>query len=206
MPLYVVLGIKLRSSGIAAVVITEPSLQPPCSHCCKIYLFYVCEYTIAVFRHTRRGHQIPLQRASDPFTDSCELPCGCWELNSGPLEEQSVLLTTEPSLQPSLTVLEKQPFPPYLQEQKHQTCSHFYQFSRIKSSKQGWTDGSANKHLLLSQRTKFNSQLHTVLFTTAQSTVLKSDVIEGLLVNDQEAFCRHKLRWRRGPKCAAQQI
>jgi hypothetical protein len=25
---------------------------------------------------------------------------GCWELNSGPLEEQSVLLTAEPSLQP----------------------------------------------------------------------------------------------------------
>jgi hypothetical protein len=33
-------------------------------------------------------------------TDSCEPPCGCWELNSEPLEEQSVLLTTEPSLQP----------------------------------------------------------------------------------------------------------
>ena len=30
----------------------------------------------------------------------CEPPCGCWDLNSGPLEEQSVLLTTEPSLQP----------------------------------------------------------------------------------------------------------
>jgi hypothetical protein len=27
----------------------------------KIYLFYVCEYTVTVFRHTRRGHQIPLQ-------------------------------------------------------------------------------------------------------------------------------------------------
>jgi hypothetical protein len=27
----------------------------------KIYLFYVCEYTVAIFRHTRRGHQIPLQ-------------------------------------------------------------------------------------------------------------------------------------------------
>jgi hypothetical protein len=27
----------------------------------KIYVFYVCEYTVAVFRHTRRGHQIPLQ-------------------------------------------------------------------------------------------------------------------------------------------------
>ena len=34
------------------------------------------------------------------FTDSCELPRGCWELNLGPLEEQSVLLTPEPSLQP----------------------------------------------------------------------------------------------------------
>jgi len=33
-------------------------------------------------------------------TDSCELPCGCWELNSGPLQEQLVFLTTEPSLQP----------------------------------------------------------------------------------------------------------
>jgi hypothetical protein len=27
----------------------------------KIDLFYVYEYTIAVFRHTRRGHQILLQ-------------------------------------------------------------------------------------------------------------------------------------------------
>ena len=27
--------------------------------------------------------------------------CGCWELNSGPLEEQTMLLTSEPSLQPS---------------------------------------------------------------------------------------------------------
>jgi hypothetical protein len=29
-----------------------------------------------------------------------KLPCGCWELNLGPLEEQSVLLTTELSFQP----------------------------------------------------------------------------------------------------------
>jgi hypothetical protein len=27
----------------------------------KIHLFYVHEYTVAVFRHTRRGHRIPLQ-------------------------------------------------------------------------------------------------------------------------------------------------
>jgi hypothetical protein len=38
--------------------------------------------------------------ASDPITDGGDPPCGCWELNSGPLEEQSVLFTTEPSLQP----------------------------------------------------------------------------------------------------------
>jgi len=40
------------------------------------------------------------KRAPDLITDGCEPPCGCWELNSGPLEEQPVLLTTEPSLQP----------------------------------------------------------------------------------------------------------
>jgi hypothetical protein len=34
------------------------------------------------------------------LTDSCELPCGCWELNPDPLEEQAVLTTTESSLQP----------------------------------------------------------------------------------------------------------
>ena len=44
----------------------------------KDFLFYIYyEYTVTVFRHTRRGHQI---------TDGCESPCGCWELNS--LEEQ----------------------------------------------------------------------------------------------------------------------
>jgi hypothetical protein len=31
--------------------------------------------------------------------DRCELPCGCQELNKGPLEEHPVLLTYEPSLQ-----------------------------------------------------------------------------------------------------------
>ena len=37
---------------------------------------------------------------SDLITDGCEPPCGCWELNSGPPEEQSVLLPAEPSHQP----------------------------------------------------------------------------------------------------------
>jgi hypothetical protein len=38
--------------------------------------------------------------ASDPITDGCEPPCDCWELNSGPQEEESVLLISEPFLQP----------------------------------------------------------------------------------------------------------
>jgi hypothetical protein len=49
----------------------------------KIYLFYVSEYTISVYQ----------KRALNSITDGCEPPCGCWEMNSGPLEGQSVLLT-----------------------------------------------------------------------------------------------------------------
>ena len=60
----------------------------------KSYLFIICKHTITVFRHPRRDSVI--------ITDGCEPPCGCWDLNSGPSEEQSVLLTTEPSLQPFL--------------------------------------------------------------------------------------------------------
>jgi hypothetical protein len=45
------------------------------------------------------------KRAPDPIIDGCEPPCGCWELNSGHLEEQSMLSTSEPSLQPHNTLL-----------------------------------------------------------------------------------------------------
>jgi hypothetical protein len=45
------------------------------------------------------------KRALDFITDGCEPPCGCWELNLGRLEEQSVLLTAEPSLQPEVSFL-----------------------------------------------------------------------------------------------------
>ena len=40
------------------------------------------------------------KRASDPITDVGEPPRGCWDLNSGLSEEQSVLLTPEPFLWP----------------------------------------------------------------------------------------------------------
>jgi hypothetical protein len=32
------------------------------------------------------------KRASDPITDGCEPSCGCWELNSGSLDEQTSAL------------------------------------------------------------------------------------------------------------------
>lgn len=40
------------------------------------------------------------ERVPDLITDGNEPPCGCWGLNSGPLEEQAELLTSEPSPQP----------------------------------------------------------------------------------------------------------
>jgi hypothetical protein len=56
-------------------------------HQCPTFLF-VCLFSVAVFRHQ--------ERALDLITDGCEPPCGCWELNNDPLEEQAA----EPSLQP----------------------------------------------------------------------------------------------------------
>ena len=43
----------------------------------------------ALTAHTSAGQK----RAPDPITDDREPPCGCWDLNSGPSEQQSVLLT-----------------------------------------------------------------------------------------------------------------
>jgi hypothetical protein len=54
----------------------------------KIYLLYVS--IIQLISDTRRGNQVLLQMV---------VPCGCWNLNSGPPEEQIVLLTAEPPLQ-----------------------------------------------------------------------------------------------------------
>jgi hypothetical protein len=48
------------------------------------------------------------KRASDLIKDGCEPPCGCWDLNSGPLEEQSVHLTAEPSHQPVIQFLKSE--------------------------------------------------------------------------------------------------
>ena len=65
----------------------------------KIYLFITCKILCSC-------RQTSIQMASDLITDGCELPCGCWNLNSGPLEEQSgrqfrcqLFLIAEPSPQ-----------------------------------------------------------------------------------------------------------
>ena len=52
----------------------------------KIYLHFTYECSASILARQKR--------ASYP---GCEPPCGCWELNSGRLEEQSVLLTAEAS-------------------------------------------------------------------------------------------------------------
>jgi hypothetical protein len=58
-----------------------------------IYLFIICKYTVAVFRHTRRGHQISLW-----VVVSHHVVAGIWTLD---LRKSSrVLLPTEPSHQP----------------------------------------------------------------------------------------------------------
>jgi len=69
----------------------------------KIYLFFIYNYAV----NCLQSHQ---KRASDPISHSCEPPCqlrACHDVNSGPLEEHWVLLTIEPSLQPS-------PSPPFV--------------------------------------------------------------------------------------------
>jgi hypothetical protein len=65
-------------------------------------LFIICKYTVAVFKTPQKG-------ASDLITEGCEPPCGCWDLNSGPSEEQSGLLSAEPSLQPLVVGLYTSP-------------------------------------------------------------------------------------------------
>jgi hypothetical protein len=79
----------------------EPSHQP-LNYNSIIYNWIIIHFFLNLFIlcmwvhcHCLQAHQ---KRASDSITDGCEPPCGCWELNSGSLEEQSMLLTSELSL------------------------------------------------------------------------------------------------------------
>ena len=61
--------------------------------CCLLFFFYW--YISYVYSILPSGQK----RAPDLLIDFYEPPSGCWELNSGPLEEQPVLLTSKPFLQ-----------------------------------------------------------------------------------------------------------
>jgi hypothetical protein len=61
------------------------------------YLFIFNLFMLCISVHCN-CLQMNQKRASDPIIDGCEPPCGCWEFNSGALEEQPVLLIAEPSL------------------------------------------------------------------------------------------------------------
>lgn len=67
---------------------------------CLFYVYgcFTCAYFYAcsVCRSQKRVSYSP----KTGVTDSCKQPCGSWELNVGPLEEQPMLLTAEPSLKP----------------------------------------------------------------------------------------------------------
>jgi hypothetical protein len=67
--------------------------------CFFVYLFIIYKLHCSCLQTLQ-------EMESDIVTGGCEPPCSCWELNSGPLEEQSVLLTAEPLLQtPSMLLL-----------------------------------------------------------------------------------------------------
>lgn len=56
-----------------------------------MYLFYVID--VFAYMYICEGIRAPGTRS----TDSCELPCGCLELNLYPLEKQPMILTAEPA-------------------------------------------------------------------------------------------------------------
>jgi hypothetical protein len=88
-------GIR-RSALEAGPLPTEPSYQLLDRVLFLKYFFRICICNV---------HTCVPEEGTRAITDGCELPYGCWELNSGPLEEQPVLLTAEPSLQPQDRVL-----------------------------------------------------------------------------------------------------
>lgn len=68
------------------------------------WVLYWPTYNIFVhnFRFLGFGCLCDRKRTLDPIVDGCEPLCGCWELNAGPLKEQPLLLTFEPTLQPPI--------------------------------------------------------------------------------------------------------
>lgn len=64
-------------------------------------LYYLTVYILTTCMTGARWLPVPGAGA----TEGCGLPCGCWELNPGLLQEQPVLITALPSLHPLYVVL-----------------------------------------------------------------------------------------------------
>lgn len=65
-----------------------------------MYGYFDCIYVHCVPEEAKEG----IRTIGTGVTFSRELPHECWEPNSGLLREQSVLLTTELSLQPPIII------------------------------------------------------------------------------------------------------
>jgi hypothetical protein len=67
-----------------------------------IYLYLSISISTYVFVHVLLSveAQRGIESLDTGVSDSCELPCGFWELNPGPQEKQTVLLIDGLSLQP----------------------------------------------------------------------------------------------------------
>ena len=63
----------------------------------SIYLLFLILCALLLCLHSCLCEDV--RSPGTAVTDSCELLCWCWALNPGPLEEEPVLLTAEPSLQ-----------------------------------------------------------------------------------------------------------
>ena len=62
-----------------------------------LHIGIVC-VVVCVYAHIHTDPCKGVRSSGTGVASRCELPCGCWELKLGPLEEKPMLLTPEPSL------------------------------------------------------------------------------------------------------------
>ena len=73
-----------------------------CLYVCRLLSICVSMHHVHSWCLRRQKRVVELE-----VIENCEPPCGCWEPNPGPLEEQAVLLTGESSLQPLFLLYKK---------------------------------------------------------------------------------------------------
>ena len=65
-----------------------------------VYVYGCCMSVLHICAWSLWRPEDSLRSSGTEVTGNCEMPCGCWDLNPGPLEEQPMFLITGPSLQP----------------------------------------------------------------------------------------------------------